>query len=254
VDGAGGRARGYAELVAQHRAEVGIDAQGFGDVALGRECAHQQLVAAFAKRRAANKFTPGAHARRELGPSYFDAAAPVRFECTKVNANEPGPLLVDPGTLVPKEELPLGGEQRSERRAPCAAPIPHRDGGLRPVDGFGSGLEVNPGVLDAELQGGTPIDSAGPEHPAELRHQRVEGAVGRRRGLRPDRIDQLGSADGPVPVAGKVGEHELSLLAGKVAVESSAVSLDDERAAQVDPERRGGGHANIVATRRGRVR
>ena len=52
-------------------------------------------------------------------------------------------------------------------------------------------------------------------------------------------------------VAGEVGEQELALSAGQVPVEALAVPLHDERAAQVDPERRGGGHANIVEHRPG---
>lgn len=47
MDGAGGGAGGDAQFVAQGGAEVGVDAQRFGDVPLGGEGPHEQLMAAF---------------------------------------------------------------------------------------------------------------------------------------------------------------------------------------------------------------
>jgi predicted small metal-binding protein len=117
------------------------------------------------------------------------------------------------------------------------------------VDGIGSGLGVDPCVAERHSKGRPPVDALAPQHPPDLGDEGVESAVGGSGRFGPDDIHELGPADRPVPVAGEVGEQELSLPAWQVPVEALGVTLDDERAAQVDPERRRPSHANIVAIR-----
>jgi len=248
VDGAGGGARGNAEFVAQSGAKVGVDAKGFGDVALGCEGAHQQLMAAFAQRSPSDQFPRGTYRASELGPPETHAAGGVAFESAQVDVGDARSLLQDPRRVVVRKKLALAGKERDQRRPPRAPPVTDGDGGLGAVNGFGGGFDVDPRVAEPGLQRGPPLDGGRAERPAELGNEGIERALGGGRRVGPDGVDQLGSPHGPVPVGGQVGEEELALLPGQQAVEPLPLLLDDERAAQLDPERWGGGHATIVAT------
>jgi len=119
------------------------------------------------------------------------------------------------------------------------------------VDGLACHLHVDHhAVAEEEAHVGTTVEGVGPEHPAELGEERVEGARRAvRRVVRPERRHELVPAARSVSVEDEVAEEPPSLRPWQLALEALAAPFDDHRAAELHPRRRLGlqGHANIVA-------
>ena len=100
----------------------------------------------------------------------------------------------------------------------------------------------------ARLAEGHPAVCVGAEGAAHLGQQGVQSGLARRRTTaRPQRLDQLVAGDRPVPVDDQVGDQQPALPAGQLAVQPRAAPFDDQRPADLDPQRldRRQGHANI---------
>ena len=121
------------------------------------------------------------------------------------------------------------------------------------MDGVGGGFEVDPGVGQAQPQGGAAVHGVGAEDPAQLGQQRVQpGIDGGRVGFSPQRLGQFVAGDLAVAVDDQVGEEEPALAAGQPgssrwpsrSMASGPADLDSHRVLGRQ------GHANILARRR----
>ena len=106
------------------------------------------------------------------------------------------------------------------------------------MDGLGGGFQIDPGIGQAQPEGGAPVHGIGAEDPAQLGQQRVEPGVDRGRiGFTPQRLGQLVPGDVAVTVDHQVGEQQPALAAGQAGIQPLAVALDRQRPADLDPHR-----------------
>ena len=120
------------------------------------------------------------------------------------------------------------------------------------MDGLGGSFEIDPGIGQAQSEGGAPVHGVGAEDAAQFGEQRVEPAVDRGRvGFSPQRLSEFVAGDLTMPVDDQIGEQQAALATGQAGVQALAVVLDDERPADLDPHGVRGrqGHANILAVR-----
>ena len=84
---------------------------------------------------------------------------------------------------------------------------------------------------------------------SEFRDQDGErGRGGRRRGVGPQRVDELVAGQGAFTVEREVGEQKPSLATRKLAVDPLAVKLDEEPTAELDPWAIGGWQGDFFST------
>jgi predicted small metal-binding protein len=161
--------------------------------------------------------------------------------------------VVDPGGVFASEEVPFGDEERDLDGSPGACPFLAGKGGFGTVDRLGGGFEVYPRFGEAESQGRPSLDGIGAEDATQLREQRVEAAVDRRRvGFVPEGFSELVTGHVAVAVHDEVREKQSPLPTGQLGVDAPAVVFDNEAPADLDPEWQGGarqGHTNIMALR-----
>ena len=104
------------------------------------------------------------------------------------------------------------------------------------MDGLRGGFQVDPGVGQAEPEGGAPVHGIGAQDPAQHGQQRVEPGVDRGRiGFTPQRLGQLVAGNVAVTIDHQVGEQQSALAAGQAGVQPLAVALDGQRPADLDP-------------------
>jgi hypothetical protein len=111
-------------------------------------------------------------------------------------------LLIDPRSVVSREELTLGDEQRHQRRSPGLFPAIQGNLGLCPVHALLGGFHVDPRLLpQSQTQARPTFDDPRPENLANLGDQGIEsGLGGRGEPAWPEGLDQLVAFGQPMTV------------------------------------------------------
>ena len=234
VDGHRRRAGHRPELLAQQRAQLLERAQRLGRVAGGLVDLHQQDVGRLAERRHRDGRAGGLLGGLEIAPALAQPGQGDRLQAAQADRVELAALLVQPRAVaVGQEARAVDARRRAavgERRRPVAAlerRLGRRRLGLGALD-----VDVHIGA-ERQLDPAAAAHHAVAEGPAQLRQQRAERRVGRRRrAFRPERIDQLGARADPVAVAHQVREEQAALAARDSLLQSAASERDSDRAAK----------------------
>ncbi len=234
VDGHRRGARHRPELLAQQRAQLLERAQRLGRVAGGLVDLHQQDVGRLAERRHRDRRAGGLLGGLEIAPALAQPGQRDRLQAAQADRVELAALLVQPGAVaVGQEARAVDAGRRpavGERGRPVAA-----------LEGRLGDRRLGLGALDVDVHVGAErqLDPAAAAHhavaegPAQLRQQRAERRVGRRRrAFRPQRVDQLGARADPVAVAHQVREEQAALAARDSLLQSAASERDPDRAAK----------------------
>jgi hypothetical protein len=234
VDGHRRRAGHRPELLAQQRAQLLECPQGLGRVAGRLVDLHQQDVSRLAERRHRDGRAGGLLGGAEIAPALAQAGQRDRLQAAQADRVELAALLVQPRAVAVGQEARAVDARRRPAVGECGRPVAalERRLGFRRL-GLGA-LDVDADIgTERQLDAAATPDHALAERPAQLRQQRAQRRVGRRRrALGPQSVDQLGARADAVAVAHQVREEQATLAARDSVLQSAASERDPDGAAK----------------------
>jgi hypothetical protein len=218
-----------AELLAQQHPQLVVGADRLGDVPALDQHADQRRPGRLAEGRGGDRRAGGALGRRQRVPATAQSRGGDELERLDAQLVQVVAGTGQPGRVEVGQQPGLGEPGGFERWVGIAVRTSRGDE-------LAHGLDVDPDRLgEDEPQRLAALEHGGLDGAAQPREHRRERRVARRRALvRPQRLDQLVTANGPPAVQHEVGERQPPLATAQLRLPALAGELDAELAAEVD--------------------
>jgi len=200
-------------LITQYLAQVRVDPQCLGNVSLGREGAHKDLIPGLSKGDQINELASRSDSRRQFGSSSPESGRCVGLEGANSNLLHLSAPFVNPWGVLPRQQFAFRGEESGKGRTPRPSKFTERNLGLGPVHGLDSDLDIDGSRLaEPQAQARATVEHSRAKDLAELGDESIQSDFrGGGEVTRPQDVDELVPAGQAVAVEDEVGEQQATL-------------------------------------------